>query len=98
VESRQDKNRKPPPSKWPNLYRYASMGLELAAAIVGLTLAGWWVDYRFGTGRKGILVGAILGIVGGFYNFLKQALELSRQQNLTKGDDSDNGNDPNKPD
>ena len=56
------------------------MGLELAAAIVGLTLAGYWVDHRFGTSPKGLLTGAVIGIVGGFYNFIRQALLLEKQQ------------------
>ena len=34
------------------------MGLELAAAIVGLTLVGLWVDHQFGTGSKGLIIGA----------------------------------------
>ncbi|MBN2445092.1 MAG: AtpZ/AtpI family protein [Phycisphaerae bacterium] len=56
------------------------MGMELAAAIVGLTLAGYWVDLHFQTQPRGLLVGAILGVVGGFYNFIREALQLSRLQ------------------
>jgi F0F1-type ATP synthase assembly protein I len=54
------------------------MGMELAGAIVGLTLVGLWIDHRFGTGPKGVLICAGVGIVGGFYNFIRQALEISR--------------------
>lgn len=53
------------------------MGLELASAIVGLTLAGLWVDYSFDTSPAGVIVGAALGIVGGFYNFLREAWRVS---------------------
>lgn len=59
------------------LYRYASLGLELAGAIVGLTLAGVWVDHTFGTGPTGVIVGASLGVVGGLYNFIRAALRMS---------------------
>jgi F0F1-type ATP synthase assembly protein I len=70
------------------------MGLELAAAIVGLTLVGLWVDHQFGTGRKGVMIGATLGVIGGFYNFLRQALLLARQNSDTKKDnDADQGDD-----
>lgn len=55
------------------------MGVELAASIVGLTLLGLWIDHRFGTRPVGILVGAGLGIVGGFYNFMRQALLLNQE-------------------
>jgi F0F1-type ATP synthase assembly protein I len=54
------------------------MGMELAGAIVGLTLVGLWIDHRFGTDPKGVLICAGIGIVGGFYNFIRQALEISR--------------------
>lgn len=74
------------------------MGIELAAAIVGLTLAGLWVDHRFGTGRKGVIIGATLGIVGGFYNFLRQALNLAKQDAAArKGEDTDHGDDTTHP-
>ena len=70
------------------------MGIELAAAIVALTLAGLWVDHTFGTGRKGVIIGATLGVVGGFYNFLRQALLLAKQSDAArKGEDADHRDD-----
>jgi F0F1-type ATP synthase assembly protein I len=54
------------------------LGFELAAAIVGLTLAGCWVDHHFDVGPWGLICGASLGVVGGMYNFIRQAVELSR--------------------
>ena len=81
-------------SNWPGLPRYAGMGVELAAAIIGLTLVGWWVDYKFGTGSKGVITGAILGIVGGLYNFIRQALALIRQNEAArKGEETDSDHD-----
>jgi len=56
------------------------MGLELAGGIIGLTLAGWWVDHHWGTFPKGIVVGAAIGIVGGGYNFLRQSLQMIHEQ------------------
>jgi len=61
------------------------MGFELAAVIVGLTLVGLWVDRRFGTGPTGLLIGAGLGIVGGFYNFIREALRMNREQRSKRG-------------
>ncbi len=55
------------------------MGVELAAAIIGLTLLGLWIDHRFQTRPTFLLVGVGLGIVGGFYNFIRQALQLERE-------------------
>ncbi len=75
--------------------RYASMGFELAAAIVGLTLVGLWVDYRFGTRPVGVLVGAGIGVVGGFYNFIRAALQLSSgtKSDRPPGDEKQNEDD-----
>ena len=84
------------PSNWPGLVRYSGMGFELAAAIVTCTLAGLWVDHKFGTGLKGTLTGAILGIVGGTYNFIRQALQLIKQDAAKKGDDADHADDTNQ--
>jgi len=70
------------------------MGLELAAAIVALTLAGWWIDYKFGTDPKGIIIGAVLGIVGGSYNFIRQALQLMKiTGSADKGNNSEHNDD-----
>ena len=63
----------------PALLRYAGMGVELGAAIIGLTLLGLWIDYRCQTGPIFLLVGAGLGIIGGFYNFIRQALRMSQE-------------------
>jgi len=75
------------------LMRYASMGFELAASIIGLTLLGLWIDYRYQTGPKGVLVGAGLGIVGGLYNFLRAAVRLSaaEREQTREGEKRDEG-------
>lgn len=66
----------PRPPSWRN---YAGMGTELAGAIVGLTLFGLWIDHRYGTGQKATLIGAAIGVIGGTYNFIRQAIALSKQ-------------------
>jgi hypothetical protein len=74
---RDSASRPEPPAGRTGWYRYAGMGLELGGAIVGLTLAGVWVDHAFGTGPTGTIVGALLGVIGGMYNFIREALRLS---------------------
>ncbi len=59
---------------------YAGLGMELAGGIIGFLALGWWVDYQFGTGKVGLIVGAVLGCIGGMYNFIHQAIELNRRQ------------------
>lgn len=59
--------------------RYATIGFELAASIGGMTLLGWWADSQLGTKPRCLIAGAVLGIVGGFYNFIRAALALNRE-------------------
>ena len=54
------------------------MGIELTAAIAGFTLVGFWVDHRYQTGPWAVVIGAVLGVIGGMYNFLKQALRATQ--------------------
>jgi F0F1-type ATP synthase assembly protein I len=61
------------------------MGVELAASIVGLTLLGLWIDYRWECKPTGVLIGAGLGVVGGLYNFIRQALRLGREGSAPDG-------------
>jgi F0F1-type ATP synthase assembly protein I len=74
------------------------MGIELAAAIIGLTLLGLWVDYHFGIKPVGVIVGVVLGVIGGMYNFIRSAIRLSAAERTgntaeetRKGDDHKQG-------
>ncbi|MCL2330556.1 MAG: AtpZ/AtpI family protein [Phycisphaerae bacterium] len=64
-------NRLGPGSKW----RLANAGIELAATVMGGCAIGWWLDHHyFGDGQRGLLIGAVVGIVGGLYNLVRKAL------------------------
>lgn len=60
------------------LWGIGGMGLELAGAIVLLGLVGWWIDGKYNTGPWFALTGALIGIVGGGYNFIRRAKSMSR--------------------
>lgn len=66
------RNRRP----WMQL---GGVGLELAAAVGGLSLVGYWIDRHYGSSPWGLLVGALLGCIGGFYNLVKTSLAASRE-------------------
>lgn len=57
--------------------RYAGLGIEVAAGVGLLSLLGWWLDGRFGTAPWGLVIGAILGLVGGMANLLRTALSAA---------------------
>lgn len=54
--------------------KYAGAGFELAGAVGALCLLGYWVDRKFDTSPWGILIGAVVGIVGGLYNLIRPVL------------------------
>jgi F0F1-type ATP synthase assembly protein I len=66
-------DRPEPPSPW----RLASAGMELAGAVLGGCLLGYWIDRQFGTGRWGLIIGAGVGIIGGLYNMIRKAVHES---------------------
>jgi F0F1-type ATP synthase assembly protein I len=59
--------------------KLSGIGIELAAAVAGFTLAGYWWDRHFHTGPWGLLIGLALGLVGGMYNLIRQSLNASRK-------------------
>jgi F0F1-type ATP synthase assembly protein I len=73
-----------PGTEWMKL---SGLGVELAAAIGGFTLAGYFWDRHFGTGPWGVLTGAILGLIGGMYNLIRQSLSATKES----GSGAENG-------
>lgn len=65
--------------RFPNWVRHSGVGLELAGAVAGFALVGYWIDRHYGTGPWGLVVGLVLGIVGGLYNFVREALQATRE-------------------
>lgn len=63
----------------PSWIRHAGIGLELAGAVAGFALVGYWTDRHFGSAPWGLLIGLVLGLVGGLYNLVKEALAASRE-------------------
>lgn len=70
----------------PNWARYASVGVELTAAVAGFSLVGFWIDRHYDTKPWGVLIGAALGITGGMYNLICDSLAAFREDDRTKDD------------
>ena len=66
----------PQQASWTKL---SGIGIELAAAVAGFTLVGYWWDRHFHTQPWGLLIGIALGLVGGMYNLIRQSLIASRE-------------------
>lgn len=72
-------------------YRLMGLGLELAAAVLGLALFGWWVGGKLGSANAGLLIGATIGFIGGLYNLIKTALGSSSGGSSGDTDSDDAG-------
>jgi F0F1-type ATP synthase assembly protein I len=65
----------PPPKKssWPEVMRtvgpYMNLGWMFVVSVGLGMLGGWWADTRLGTDPWLFLLGALVGIAVGFYNF-----------------------------
>jgi hypothetical protein len=72
----------PPPPRLADLLREAGpllgLGMQFALMIVICLAIGLWVDNRYLIAPWGTLVGGIVGIVGGFYHFLKTVTRHTR--------------------
>lgn len=78
-----------PGSPGPRWTRHAGMGVELAGAVVGFCLLGLWIDRRYETGPYGTLICALLGLVGGMYNFIRRSLQAFKDQSPPRKGDKD---------
>ena len=54
------------------------MGVEFAGSIAAGALIGWLFDQWLNSAPRGVTIGAILGILGGGLNFVRQAVQISR--------------------
>lgn len=62
-----------------NWGRYLALGLEIAiGAVLGLAV-GWWLQERqIIRDPWGVLVGVSVGIAGGMYLLIKEAIRMNR--------------------
>ncbi len=74
------------PRTWLSL---GGLGVELAGAVAGFSLLGFWIDRRYDTAPWGLLVCAICGLVGGFYNFIRSSLKALAPPSSSEGRQSE---------
>lgn len=73
----------------PSWVRFSGVGIEFAAAVAGFTLLGYWIDNRYESRPWGVLTGAVLGLVGGMYNLIRESLGAIREQRRSGDRDAD---------
>ncbi|WP_428939405.1 AtpZ/AtpI family protein [Fontivita pretiosa] len=62
-----------------NWGRYVGIGLEIAVGVALGYVVGAFLDSRFGWTPWGVVVGTMLGLAGGLYLLIKEALRMNRQ-------------------
>ncbi len=62
----------------------AGIGFEMAGAVAGFSLVGYWIGGYYGNSGLGITIGGALGVVGGTYNMIRTALMASRRESARK--------------
>ena len=74
----------------PSKFRLAGMGLELAGAVIGGCVIGWYIDRQFEIEQQyGLLTGATIGIVGGMYNLVRQSLNTIKNEQKHREEPTD---------
>ncbi len=57
-----------------------SIALDPVYGLIGMGLLGYGIDYLANTAYRWTLILAITGLVVGFYRFIREALDLNREQ------------------
>ncbi|MCB9838068.1 MAG: AtpZ/AtpI family protein [Phycisphaeraceae bacterium] len=61
------------------LWRLSMMGTEFVAAIAGMLILGLLLDRWVGTSPILTVIGAVVGLLGGGYNLIRQALAAEKK-------------------
>lgn len=62
-----------------NASRVAGLGFEFAAAVAGFCFFGYWIGGFYDRAEIGLVIGAVLGLIGGMYNLLRATWRDSRK-------------------
>lgn len=69
-----------------------SIALDPVYGLIGMGVAGYLIDQAAGTGILWTSIMAVLGLIGGFYRFVRDAIKLNNEQAASsKRTDGDQG-------
>jgi F0F1-type ATP synthase assembly protein I len=61
-----------------NWGKYLGIGLEIAVGVALGYLIGAWVDRRWNSSPWGVLAGTMIGLAGGLYLLIRDAIRMNR--------------------
>ena len=56
----------------------AMVGLQVAIGVGLGYLVGRWLDRHYGWGSRGVVIGSMLGLAGGLYLLIKDAIRINK--------------------
>ena len=71
--------------KTPTVFTHITIGLQLAITILLFVFGGYWLDMRYDKTPLFIALGAVIGMVFGFYHLIK---ELNSMEERSKKENS----------
>ncbi len=63
---------------------YLNLGYVWAASVILFTAVGWYLDKKWHSSPWLTLVGAVLGVATGFYQFFKTVMNLEKKKSPKK--------------
>jgi F0F1-type ATP synthase assembly protein I len=61
-----------------NWGRYLAIGLEMAVGVLLGLWVGTWLDRKYGWAPWGVFAGTMLGLAGGMYLLIKDAIRINK--------------------
>jgi len=61
-----------------NWGRFAGVGLQMLVGVGLGLIVGKWFDRRFGSEPWGLMIGVMLGLAGGMYLLIKDAIRINK--------------------
>jgi F0F1-type ATP synthase assembly protein I len=62
----------------PDWGRFAGIGLQMAAGVAIGYFIGRWFDRHYGWESRGVIIGTMLGLAGGMYLLIKDAIRINK--------------------
>jgi F0F1-type ATP synthase assembly protein I len=57
-------------------FQMLGLGWQMSTEVIAGAALGWGVDHFFGTGPKGVMIGALVGVVVAIYSLVRGGLRL----------------------
>ena len=62
----------------PNWGKYVGVGLQILVGVGLGVLVGQWLDRKYGWEPWGVMIGSMVGLAGGMYLLIKDAMRINK--------------------